>query len=170
VLLACNQTVEFNQPLQPLDEQLQAGAAIQPRSGSTVAGTAIFLRIDRAAVAMLSITGASPGDHAVHLHTTGDCSAADAMSAGGHWNPAMHNHGAPYAADKHLGDMGNITIGADGRGSLTLMNDSWSIDDGALTDLIGKAIIFHASRDDFSQPVGNAGGRQGCGVISLPQP
>jgi Cu-Zn family superoxide dismutase len=96
---------------------------------------------------------------------TGDCSAADGSSAGGHWNPAMNNHGMPGAAS-HLGDLGNFTVAADGTGTLEISNPAWTIGDGAATDVVGKAIIVHGAPDDFTtQPTGNAGARIGCGVI-----
>jgi Cu-Zn family superoxide dismutase len=36
--------------------------------------------------------------------------------------------------------------------------------------IIGRAVIVHAKPDDGSQPVGNAGGRIGCGVIGVANP
>ncbi|HEU5283739.1 MAG TPA: superoxide dismutase family protein [Burkholderiales bacterium] len=33
--------------------------------------------------------------------------------------------------------------------------------------IIGRSVVVHASRDDLtSQPAGNAGARQACGLIS----
>ncbi|MBI3291414.1 MAG: superoxide dismutase family protein, partial [Elusimicrobia bacterium] len=31
----------------------------------------------------------------------------------------------------------------------------------------GRAVIVHEKADDFGQPVGNAGGRIGCGLIVI---
>ena len=36
-----------------------------------------------------SFSGLTPGSHAVHLHTTGQCTAPDFTSAGGHLNPCL---------------------------------------------------------------------------------
>jgi len=113
----------------------------------------------------ISVKNAPPGAHGLHIHETGDCSAADAASAGAHWNPDMHEHGE-LGPDSHLGDLGNLTVGADGTGKLTVSNTEWTFDDGAATDLVGKAVVVHAMVDDFAtQPTGNSGGRIGCGVI-----
>ena len=114
---------------------------------------------------VVNVTGAPPGMHGLHIHETGDCSAPDAMSAGGHWNPTMHMHAAP-GASAHLGDLGNITVADNGTGTLTQMNPSWEIGSTGAMNLVGKAVILHAMPDDLTtQPTGNAGGRIGCGVI-----
>jgi Cu-Zn family superoxide dismutase len=62
--------------------------------------------------------------------------------------------------------MGNLTVGADGKGTLTLTSSEWTIGSGADTDIIGHAVIVHEKMDDGGQPVGNAGARIGCGVIA----
>jgi Cu-Zn family superoxide dismutase len=109
-----------------------------------------------------------PGPHAVHIHETGDCSAEDGSSAGGHWNPTGEEHGKWGEHPFHLGDIGNIEVGEDGTGSITLSTDLWSIGDSSDHDVVGKSIVVHAGADDFkSQPSGAAGERIGCGVIEL---
>ncbi len=144
----------------------RATAPIHPASGSTTRGTAIFIREGESVTLQISLEGAPPGDHAVHLHETGDCSAPDATSAGAHWNPGGHNHGRWGTAPFHLGDIGNITVDQDGRGSLLLTTEAWSVGSGAENDVLGRAVIVHAAADDFTtQPTGAAGGRIGCGVI-----
>jgi Cu-Zn family superoxide dismutase len=86
-------------------------------------------------------------------------------AAGGHWNPAMHMHGAPEAMT-HLGDLGNLTADAAGAVNITITKAGITVGDGAMTDVIGRAVIVHANPDDLtSQPVGNAGGRMACGVV-----
>jgi Cu-Zn family superoxide dismutase len=114
----------------------------------------------------IRIEGASPGDHAVHVHEKGDCSAPDASSAGGHFNPAGAPHGDHGSAQKHPGDFGNLRVGADGKGELTLDVGSITLDSGPV-GVLGRAVIVHEKADDFGQPTGNAGGRQACAVLSI---
>ena len=66
--------------------------------------------------------------HAVHLHENGDCSAEDGSSAGGHWNPTMKPHGKRGDGTSfHKGDIGNMTVGNDGKGTMSMTVDGWSI-------------------------------------------
>jgi len=114
----------------------------------------------------VQVAGAPPGKIATHVHEKGDCSAPDASSAGGHFNPAGLPHALPPAAERHLGDLGNIDIGADGTGSTEIVVKGASLKEGDPSSFLGRAIIVHAKQDDGGQPVGNAGGRIGCGVIA----
>ena len=139
---------------------------LNPTKGNQANGTAIFLREGGKTTLQVSLRNTPPGVHAVHLHETGDCSAHDASSAGGHWNPTGAEHGAWGKPPFHLGDIGNVTVGEDGTGSLNLTTDLWTMGTAADNDLLGKAVIVHASSDDFTtQPSGAAGDRIACGVI-----
>ena len=143
-----------------------ASATIEGRSGTTTGGTAAFSRSGDKVTLTLRATNLKAGTHAAHLHQNGDCSAPDAASAGGHWNPTSQPHGQWGHDGHHLGDLGNLEVGADGVGTLTLTTDCWTIGGGAPNDIVGKAVVIHLGVDDFtSQPSGNAGGRVGCGVI-----
>jgi len=152
-------------------------AALESRSGSTVTGTVTLTEVsawrregDEVIPAVLRVdirlAGASPGEHAVHVHATGDCSAPDASSAGPHFNPENHAHGDHASSEKHPGDFGNVTIGADGTGTKTFEVSSLTLDQGPV-GAVGHAVIVHEKADDFGQPTGNAGGRQACGVLAL---
>ena len=143
----------------------KATATIEARSGSKVTGTATFEKMEGHVHVTVEISGATPGEHGVHIHEKGDCSAPDASSAGPHFNPAGKTHGGPDAPMHHAGDFGNLTVGADGKGKLMLMTMDLSLDPGPQS-VIGRAIVIHEKPDDLkSQPAGNAGARIGCGVI-----
>lgn len=147
-------------------ENLEASAIIAAKSGSTMKGIALFTVDGDDATVKISVTDVAPGEHAVHIHEMPDCSAEDAMSAGEHWNPTMSDHGKWGDASFHLGDIGNMTVGDDGIGSLTFRTDLWTVGTGETNDIVNHAIVVHADPDDFvSQPSGNAGTRIGCGVI-----
>jgi Cu-Zn family superoxide dismutase len=139
------------------------------KSGSELTGIVILIQDNYGVSLQLNIEGTPPGEHAVHIHEIGDCSADDGSSAGGHWNPTVEDHGKWGEPPHHLGDIGNIMVGEDGTGNLSLTTDRWTLGGGADNDIYGKAIIVHADPDDFSsQPTGAAGGRIGCAVIKLP--
>lgn len=121
-----------------------------------------------------TLMGLAPSSqHGFHLHEFGNCGdTTDAAgmvtvggAAGGHWNPAMHVHGAPEG-QSHLGDLGNLTADAAGMVTIAITKTGITVGDDAVTDIIGRAVVVHANPDDLvSQPVGNAGGRVACGVI-----
>jgi len=149
----------------PKAEPRMLEVKIEPKSQSKLAGSAMLMEVDGGVKVTLSVTGAPAGDHGAHIHEKGDCSAPDAASAGGHFNPAGHDHALPTVAKRHLGDLGNLVVGKDGKGSLEITIDGANLKAGDANSFAGKSIIVHAKKDDGGQPVGNAGGRIGCGVI-----
>jgi superoxide dismutase, Cu-Zn family len=156
----------------------KATATLASKSGSTTTGTATFTDSGDKVKLKLEVAGGVAGKHAVHIHEVGDCSAADATSAGGHWNPTTQSHGAfDGGSGHHMGDIGNIDVGADGKGTLEMETSLWSVagtadagtaDAGTTNNnVVGHSLIVHANVDDFTtQPTGNAGGRVACGVIT----
>lgn len=135
------------------------------KSDSKLSGTATFTEVDGGVKVKVQVAGAPTGKIATHVHEKGDCSAPDATSAGGHFNPASHPHALPPSAERHLGDLGNIDVGADGSGTTEITIKGATLKEGDPNSFLGRAIIVHAKADDGGQPVGNAGGRIGCGVI-----
>jgi superoxide dismutase, Cu-Zn family len=145
----------------------QAKAELAPASKSKVKGTIEFKEVDDGVEVTANIEGLKAGDHAYHVHEKGDCSAPDATSAGGHFNPNSHKHGSPDAEEHHEGDFGNLTAGKDGKATKTFTMKGITLADGP-TSIVGKGFIVHEKADDFkTQPTGNAGGRVACGVIQL---
>ena len=145
----------------------KAIATIEAKSGSSVSGTVTFIEKDGIVVMKAALSGLSQGNHAIHIHAIGDCSAPDGKSAGGHWNPTNENHGKWMEAPFHIGDIGNLVVGADGTGTIERETNLWSIGGKeANKNVVGHAIIIHEGPDDFSsQPSGAAGPRVGCGEI-----
>ena len=70
-----------------------AAAKIEAKSGSAVAGDATFSSSDGKVTMNVTVTGLTPGTHAIHLHEKGDCSDPEAKLAGPHWNPSNEAHG-----------------------------------------------------------------------------
>lgn len=138
---------------------------LEAKSGSKLAGKATLTETEGGVHVLLALEGVEPGEHGTHIHEKGDCSAADGASAGGHFNPHTKDHGLPGADTRHLGDLGNVTVGKDGKGSLDITAPGANLKPDDPASFVGRAIIVHAKKDDGGQPVGNAGGRIGCGVI-----
>lgn len=120
------------------------------------------LTVNVAAAAM------SPGEHGFHLHTRGRCTAPDFTSAGGHLNPSDASHGSLSPDGKHLGDMPNLTIGANRTGTAQVVLEGNASE--ILADIFdddGTAVVVHAGPDDYvTDPAGAAGARIACGVLS----
>ena len=147
---------------------ISATANLQPTKGNKVSGTVTFTQKGNKVLVAANVNGLTPGVHGFHVHEKGDCSAADAMSAGGHFNPAGKPHGAPDSAEHHGGDLGNLTADKSGNATLSIEVDGITLDQTAANSIVGKGVIVHANPDDLkSQPAGNAGPRVACGVIRL---
>ncbi len=131
------------------------------------AGTVQLLSNGQTVTVAGAVTGMEPGQHGFHLHTTGRCAAPGFASAGGHLNPGNHSHGSLASGGKHLGDMPNLTVGANGSGSIEYQLDgSASTVLDAIFDGDGTAVVVHAGADDYrTDPAGDAGSRVACGVL-----
>ncbi len=142
------------------------------RSDGTAAGTVrvfseptgVLLRVDAASL--------PPGLHGVHVHSVGRCDAPAFTSAGPHWNPTSRQHGHQNPAGHHLGDLGNLGIGADGRLIAGLLIPGARVaapgygTGPLLRDGDGAALVIHALADDQrTEPSGNSGDRIACAVL-----
>ena len=145
---------------------LHAVATLEPRSGSTVAGTVQLRERDGRVHARVELTGlAANSVHGFHVHDKGDCSAPDAASAGGHFNPGATAHGEAGAAVHHAGDMPSLRADASGRVRADFDLSGVTLAAGP-TSIIGRSLIVHRDPDDYTtQPSGNSGPRVACGVI-----
>jgi hypothetical protein len=68
--------------------------------------------------------------------TTNGC-----LSTGPHFNPAGKTHGAPTDEERHAGDLGNITAGADGVAKIDIVDAQIPI--GGPNSIIGRAVVCH---------------------------
>ena len=112
----------------------------------------------------ISGAGLPHGNHGLHVHSVGRCDAPDFTTAGGHWNPTSKQHGTMNPAGPHEGDLPNLIVGTDGRGTLAITIPGATM--AGLLDADGSAMVVHASADDLrTDPSGNSGGRIVCGVF-----
>jgi Cu-Zn family superoxide dismutase len=147
----------------------KAVAVLSPTKGNNVSGTVTFTKVEGGVKIVADVTGLKPGEHGFHIHEFGDCSAPDATSAGGHFNPQHAQHGAPDAAARHAGDFGNLIADDSGKAHYERVDTMMTLD-GA-NSVLGHAVIVHEKADDLkTQPTGNAGGRVACGVIGVAKP
>jgi len=141
----------------------QASAVLAPTQGNTVKGNALFKQeADGSVKVTAEISGLTPGAHGFHIHEKGDCSAPDATSAGGHFNPHQTAHGK--AGEGHAGDLPSLEADAEGNAKLDVTLNSITLTGDH--SIIGRGLIIHAAPDDYTtQPTGNAGARAACAVI-----
>src|SRR6185503_16499159 len=114
--------------------------ALQAKSGSKLSGKATLTETPDGVNVAISVEGVKPGDHGAHVHEKGDCSAADAASAGGHFNPGSHPHALPTTNPRHLGDLGNIVIGKDGKGTHEITIAGANLKPGDPSSFDGRSI------------------------------
>lgn len=146
----------------------RAHAVLKSSSGSQVSGQLAFAATDHGVHVTGRISGLKPDStHGFHIHEHGDCSAPDAASAGGHFNPGQQPHGHPGSAPHHAGDMPNQHADASGVVTVDEVVPGIELGTGGDTDILDGAVIVHAQPDDYaSQPSGAAGARIACGVIT----
>ena len=145
-----------------------AMAILSATEGNSVTGEIMFEAVDGGVAITGQVNGLPPGgEHGFHVHETGDCSAPDATSAGGHFNPAGMAHGRVGEGEHHVGDTDNIVADDTGVAVIDTRLDGATLGDGAPTDVLDRGVIVHADADDYTtQPTGNAGARLACGVIT----
>lgn len=152
-------------PLWGAEPVKQAIAEINPASGSKVHGRVVFRQEELGVRVIAEVSGLNPGtEHGFHIHEKGDCSAPDASTAGGHFNPKDTLHAGPEAEVRHAGDLGNLIADSEGKAEYERLDKVIKLN--GPESIVGKGVIVHEKVDDFiTQPTGNAGGRIGCGVI-----
>jgi Cu-Zn family superoxide dismutase len=145
-----------------------ATANLSAASGSLASGQLKLMPMGDGVHVTGTIGGLKPnGTHAFHIHEKGDCSAADASSAGGHFNPTGEPHGRASGPRHHAGDSDNLVANAEGQATVNAHFEGVALGGGGANDVVGKAVVVHADPDDYtSQPAGNAGSRIACGVIA----
>ena len=145
-----------------------ATADLKSGTGASV-GIATFTQETGGVRLKAQLTGLPVGLHGIHIHAVGKCDAPDFMTAGGHFNPAAHQHGLDNPNGAHNGDMPNVAVASDGSANFDVLLKDVSLSTGAnsLFGPDGTALVIHADQDDEkTDPTGNSGARIACGVIN----
>jgi Cu-Zn family superoxide dismutase len=147
----------------------RALAHLTARNGQP-AGTASFISTSHGVLIEFDVKGLTPGPHAIHIHTSGNCDPKVAFTSAGpdlsFDQSKMHGFLAPHGP--HPGDLPNEFAASDGTLHASVISNAISLGNGkkSIFDRDGASIIIHAKADDYvSQPAGNSGDRVACGVI-----
>lgn len=148
-----------------------ASATLAPTKGNAVSGKVEFTPSGNKVLVTAQVSGLKPNsEHGFHIHEKGDCSAPDATSAGGHFNPGGAPHAHHGQPTRHAGDLPNLKADAAGNAVFRFETELVSLVKGAANDITGRSVVVHANPDDYaSQPAGNSGPRVACGVIAPAQ-
>ena len=155
------------QGMEPLPATTEARAELTDSGGRVLARA---LARDNAGRLTINVEAEElpPGTYGAHVHALGRCDPPGFESAGPHWNPAERQHGSQNPQGRHLGDLPNLLVGADGQGSFEFTIPGATLSRGAraLLDRDGSALVIHAAPDDYrTDPSGNSGARIGCGAF-----
>jgi Cu-Zn family superoxide dismutase len=149
-------------------EPATAAATILGAEGREI-GTARFEQGPTGVLIRMEIGagGLTPGWHGVHLHEIGDCSDVGTYQlSGGHHGKEPGAHGLMNPdLGPEPGDLPNAWAAADGSAGYEAFTMLTELAPAMGAD--GLSIIVHASEDDHrSQPIGGAGPRVACGVVT----
>jgi Cu-Zn family superoxide dismutase len=170
--------VSAEQPTPAASQSRGAGGTVRASAaitGEGITGTAEFVERKQGTGVVVEIivsaSGLKPGLHGVHLHAVGKCEP-DFAAAGGHFDPGPASNPDPDANHPfHMGDVPNLDVGANGRGTLKAVTTRVTLSDGPLSlfDADGSAIIIHGNPDQgvTGEPKSGVSGgpRVACGVI-----
>ena len=152
-------------PKVPSPAPLEVSAALRS-ADSASRGSATLRMSDGRMRLTVDARDLPQGALGIHVHAVGRCDAPDFASAKAHWNPTAKMHGRDNPMGAHLGDLPNLMIGSDGRGSVSIDLPGTVAE---LLDADGASVVIHAAADDYrTDPSGNSGNRIACGVLTAP--
>jgi superoxide dismutase, Cu-Zn family len=150
------------------NDKREAEANIKAANGMKLEGEVDLKETADGVEIVAKIEDAAPGMHGFHIHEKGDCSDLPGKSMGEHFNPEGKPHMLPHEGDaRHLGDLGNIEVGDDGKGKVRFTLKGASLKEGDSRSLLGKSFVIHERKDvgQERQPAGDSGEPIACGVI-----
>lgn len=140
-------------------------------SGENLTGIVTFKQSSNGCEIKANIQNLPKGKHAIHIHEYGNLKEG-CQSCGTHYNPYKKEHGGPYDAERHVGDLGNIESFGDFETKFELI-DHLIVLQGDIS-VIGRSVVIHQDEDDLgrggfedSKTIGHAGKRIACGIIGF---
>lgn len=171
-LAGCREEVPGSANPAPAEEVASSGEELRVEmvdsAGRSIGWATLTPEAEGVRVAV-RVEGATQGVYGLHIHETGRCDPPSFESAGGHFSPRGGPHGFETEGGPHAGDLPNLVVEPNGRGEMTILNTRVSLRQGetSLRRPGGTALVLHSEADDHvSQPSGDAGDRQACGVIA----
>lgn len=111
------------------------------------------------------------GKHGFHIHEKGDPFSC-CKNLGGHYNPNNKNHGDISSLERHVGDLGNITVDKNGKCFMNFTDNLVKLKGDH--SVIGRSFVIHEDTDDLglgghpdSLITGNSGKRIAFGIIGI---
>ena len=173
--LAASAQVQAQAPAAPAPKRPDGLPLVFKSGEGQPRGTGTLTAGPHAVVVRLELSGLSPGWHAIHFHQTADCSDPGLQKSGAHVQHGEKKpHGLLNPGGPDAGDLPNVWADAKGEvhaevASTRVAADKADAVRANLMDADGSALIVHASPDDgVSQPIGGAGARVACALITQP--
>ncbi len=115
-----------------------------------VVGKASFYQTGEVVTIQVFLSGMTPNtSKAVHIHE------GSVERPGNHWNAGKFIRACDHQSlgtvwkKSFIGDVGNIAIDSEGKGTFSLSTDLWRINSGDDRDLLNRPIIIHENPQDF---------------------
>jgi Cu-Zn family superoxide dismutase len=135
-------------------------ASVTPKNGSTVRGIISFTQMGDKVAVTGQFFELFPGRHSLYIHAVGNCSSANAASAGPVWNVPGNTDG------QRTGALPELVAGTEGRAGVSTSLRTISVGTGKPDDVIGHSVVIHSDVDpDPKAEFGVRNGWIACGVI-----
>ncbi len=141
----------------------EAVASIETMDETDMHGSAHFVDLGTAVVAIVELDNAPPGFRGLHIHDRGDCTRTVANNMGECFAPAPDD--LSELAPKPLGELGTIKIDEHGHGRVEIVIKQANLQTGDSRSFLDKAIVVHEHPEMGTNHVWDAGQVIGCGRV-----
>lgn len=154
-----------NQQLPPGTVFQRAEGKLKARDGASVGGDVKLEEVTGGVRVQLSLHDAPKSSKlGVVVHESGDCKDF-ARGFGEHFNPRRSRHGLPGAPEQHAGDLGNVSVDENGKGTLLILTTGGNLRENDTYSYLHRTLVVHAQEDRGTEPHGDAGEPLACARI-----